>query len=66
MDKKQFLFSYHLNRRRDVGWGNMALVSAFSEKEARQILDERVTYTYTDALACEIIHPDNIECLNLE
>jgi len=63
---KQFLFSYHLSRRRDEGWGKIALVSACSEDEAKKLLDERVTYNYMDALASEIIHPDSIPCLNIE
>lgn len=64
--KKQFLLLYHLSRRSDEGWGRLNLVSASSLDEAKKILDEKVTYHYIDALASEMIHPDTIECLNID
>ena len=62
---KQFLLRYKLGRRSDEGWGRLALVSAKSEKTAIEILIDKVSYKYTDALACEMLTPSNIQCLNI-
>lgn len=64
--KKQYLLQYHLSRRSDEGHGRLALVTAESLEEAKIKLDKKVTYHYTDAIASEIIHPDCINCLNIE
>ena len=61
----QYLLQFHLSRRSDEGWGRLRLVFASSLEEAEKILDEKVTYHYTDALASEMIHPDTIKCLNI-
>lgn len=64
--EKQFLLQYHLSRRSDEGHGNLRLVTALSLEEAKQKLINAVTYTYQDALNCEIIKPDGIKCLNID
>ena len=63
--KSQFLLQYHLSRRSDEGWGNSKLVLARDEAEAIEILIDKVSYRYTDALSCAMVVPDNISCLNI-
>jgi hypothetical protein len=64
--KSQFMLQYHLSRRSDEGWGNMKLVSAKNKEEAIEILIDKESYKYTDALSCAMVVPDNIRCLNIE
>lgn len=63
--KQPYLLRFHLSRRSDEGWGNLRLVNASSKEEAIEILIDAVSYKYTDALACKIVVPDNIICLNI-
>jgi len=66
-----YLFSYHLGCRIDEGWGNMALVFASNQDEAKEILIKEKTISKETAsigLAFgwnKDIVPDNIYCLNL-
>lgn len=64
--KKLFLFQYHLSRRSDEGWNNIALVSAVDFEAAKQKLIDTKTYKYQDALDARDVIPDHITNLNID
>jgi len=68
----QYLFSYHLSRRSDEGWGRYALVFASNVEEAEEklIKEKTIPQRYANAgLAWgsqEDLVPDHIYCLNID
>lgn len=66
--RQLFLLEYHLSRRDDEGWGNLALINAHDFNEAKEILIKAKTYNDNPGLANgwpTPLQPDHIKCLNI-